>query len=157
MDEFKSLSGLSLNKSKTQIMIIGKSYSNADANEIERLGFKHSTELKILGITLDENLSKINKNWDNVITKICAQINYWRLRNPSLTSKIDIVKTFFISQISYIASSLPISDYHANKIEEQILSFLFSKERIFPKTRTFYSNLEGGLGTPKLNHYVMHS
>ena len=146
--KFSELSGLYINSEKTAIM----AYGNLPAlNKIATdNGYNTCSEFSHLGITIDRNL-KLDTVWDSKVRKCENLINLINALHPSFTNKIQIVKTFLISQFNYIAAILPPTKKQITNIEKLILKFLYPGYPIAPlfsKDQTFTTRDKGGLGIP---------
>ena len=87
-------------------MIIGTPYTLNDVRNIENLGFTHTSAITILGFNVDEKLENLDSNWKRIINSLQIISNTWSSYRPSITTRIDLIKMFFLSKLSYIASCL---------------------------------------------------
>ena len=71
-----------------------------------------------------------------------------------LTCKLTVIKTFILSQFSYIGATLPASNEIIENIEHIIMKFLFPGANTFPKSRVFCAIKVGGLGLPPIRDYL---
>merc|ERR1712015_371135 len=155
ISDFSELSGLYINSEKTAIM----AYGNINAlNKIATdNGYSICSEFSHLGITIDRDL-KLDSVWDNKIRK-CENLKILiNALHPSFTNKIQIVKTFLLSQFNYIAAILPPSKKQITAIEKLILKFLYPSYPIAPlfsKDQTFTSRDKGGLGIPPPGEFFL--
>jgi len=96
------MSGLEYNKEKTCIMLI-----NCD-NELEasiaELGVPIVRKFKVLGLVLDSDLRCLTTVHDTTVSKITKAADFWRRFQLSLPGRINITKTFLLSQIGYLGS-----------------------------------------------------
>ena len=72
--------------------------------DITNLGFKIVGELKILGFTVTNNFDDSSHNFDTVVEKVLASAKFWEKFTLSLPGRINICKTFLLSQVGYFAS-----------------------------------------------------
>ena len=111
IDTFADFFGLQLNYNKTEAMWVGANRLN-----YERIGpIKWSlgeSVLKILGVYFSNynSASELEMNWNSKIDKITRLIKTWEKRNLSLLGKIQIIKTFLLSQFIYILQALAIPE-----------------------------------------------
>ena len=84
-------------------------------------------EIKIFGIFIkDSYRSLIKRNWDYRIGKLSSCLKAWSSRYlPSLGSKIQVVKTFALSRIYYVAAILPVYASVVQKIESLVGNFIW--------------------------------
>ena len=84
-------------------------------------------EIKICGIFIkDSYRSLIKRNWDYRVGKLSTCMKTWSSRYlPSLRSKVEVVRTFALSRIYYVAAILPINSSVVQKIESLIGNFIW--------------------------------
>jgi len=161
-ERFSSYSGVHLNVSKTEVLVIGKT-----SQDTIRFDFKHrgntvtivdSDEVKICGITYSNNVEiAYDSNINDKIDKLKNQLQLWRQRNLSLEGKILIVKTFGLSQIIYALQSTYIKENDLKRIDSIITKFVWnlkeSNQRPAGKIRKTIFNstiANGGLNAPDI-------
>ena len=152
-NEFSKLSGLKLNKDKTFVLVSGCEPSNELIDMINESGLSYATSITHLGIFIDNKLERLDENWKLKLKKLESLRNIFLSLNPSLISKLTIVKTFFLSQLTYIGSILEPSDALVLDIENFINRFIFPNFNTFPKQRIFTTIDDGGLGIPNLKQF----
>ena len=136
IDEFKIISGLELNKTKSFGMWIGKSKGNTNTpGEISWV--KPGELIKILGIYFSsmKEASDIDKNWIYRIEKIKAIMRQWQKRESSVLGKIIICKTFLLSQISYVIQSLSLPEKVLTEIDTLFFKFIWQAKFSEKKAR----------------------
>ena len=75
--------------------------------------------MKITGITFGNNTESNRKeDVENAISKMKTQLQIWNGRDLSSLGKIQIVKTFGISQILYVANMLPLANEEIERIDK---------------------------------------
>ena len=102
MSNFANISGLKCNYSKTKILRIGNIAPLT--REILELGFEWVEEIKVLGVTISNDLGKITDNFIETEKKIDNMIKFWSKFNLTLPGRINVIKTFMLSQLGYIGS-----------------------------------------------------
>lgn len=102
VEDFGIFSGLKLNKDKTEGLWIGSNKNE----QSQPLGISWPKDpIKILGIYMSYDEQKNNElNFENKIKKCKQVINIWHMRNLTLIGRIQIIKTFIMSQFSYVTS-----------------------------------------------------
>ena len=124
--KFEKVSGAILSRnSKCKVIGFGKWKDRA----VWPLPYLDSvTELKVFGIIVMNNVrSLITKNWENRFLKFQQCIISWSSRVlDTLSQRIQVIKTFGLSRIYYVASILPLPKNYVNKIEQVIGKFLWS-------------------------------
>ncbi len=91
LNSFYLISGLSLNVSKTQLMVAG-SNEYIVGSKIEDIEIVSS--VKILGVRIDRTLEQLGENWEEKIRKMERLSNFWSLQKLSITGRIMVAKTF---------------------------------------------------------------
>ena len=156
-DEFKEVSGLKVNLSKTEIIPIGI-VSNTNPvlpREIIDIKIKHGP-FKALGIwyTLIEHEQK-SLNFDKRLKTMQSLMNIWRTRSLSLKGKILIAKTLLLPQIQFLFNMLAVSQATLRKIDEMLFDFLWNGKPHKIKRNTIIAPVEhGGLGM--IDVYSVH-
>ena len=95
-------------------------------------GIKWPEKIRCLGIYIGHSEEKnIQKNWFDKIAKVEEMLESWKNRKLSLFDKVQIVKTFAISQFVLPASLLVVPDGVVKQIESQVYKFLWgSRDKI---------------------------
>lgn len=132
---FSQFSGLKLNREKTKIMKIGK-------NNVEKdLPFECVQQIKILGVYFNNyTMAKyIEANWLGKIEKVNNMIKMWSARDLSMLGKVLVIKTFLMSQFSFLMQSIGIPEKILTKINQIFYKFLwqrkFSNRKAFEKIK----------------------
>ena len=125
LDRFKDISGLSINRTKSEVMWLGSNVNLAN----EGLGLKWVNETKILGIFFSNRIStsQNEKNWKTRIENVKRIIKTWEKRNLSIIGKICIIKTFLASQFVYVMKTLILPDTVLTEINRIFFRFLWRK------------------------------
>jgi hypothetical protein len=97
LNEYGDISGLRCNFNKTVVMPIGK--NNASVKNFA--GFEVSDSVKLLGLTLNNELDNIDDTYMEIGEKILNLILFWSRFRLSLGGRIAILKTLLIPQINY--------------------------------------------------------
>jgi len=106
LDEFKKLSGLAVNATKTEGMWIG----SLRENKTKPFGIKWPNEpIKALGLyySYDQNYYT-RKNLIERLDSVKKLLNIWSARSLSLYGKVTILKSLIIPKFVYVASLLTI-------------------------------------------------
>jgi hypothetical protein len=151
--KFSIVSGLRINLEKTIIMRIGSIKHSTDIllpnNKIQWT----NTCINLLGTVIPNDRSKLTDlNYTPKIKKIEQIIQLWRQRDLTLYGKVQLIKTYLISQIIYLLSVLPAPTLEFIKQLERILfQFLWNTKTERIKRTTLYRTLaEGGISMPHL-------
>jgi exonuclease III len=102
---FSTFSGLHLNTAKTKLLWIGSNKQCRDSV----CGFESKEDLQILGVYFSgSHGSNIEENWLDRVKKLQQHIQTWSKRDLSIMGKVQIVKTFLLSQFVYVMQSVGI-------------------------------------------------
>jgi len=148
---FKSLSGLECNIEKTGILLIN--VSPQETANISECGFRIAREIKVLGITIDLDLTCLTTAGQQTVTKLEATVQFWQRFNLSLQGRINIAKTYLYSQISYTGCIITPSNAQIGQMETIIGQFVKNRMQI-SQDRVFKSPEIGGLGLPNIGEYI---
>jgi hypothetical protein len=161
---FSDYSGIKLNVSKTEILVVGKRDDLVRRFVVKYRGSElilhDQDQVTICGICFsnDKNLAH-RKNVDDKIIKMERQLNIWRQRNLTLEGKILIVKTFGLSQLTYSMQSTYFTNDDLKHIDNLIFRFLWNaKERMVHKIKKnilMANKSEGGLQAPNIEANYM--
>ena len=128
-ERMTQLSGLKLNADKTEIISKGGlgafniSYNNKTYKIIP------SNYIKINGLFLGFNIEvAAAKNINKIIHSLESQLKMWSHRHLPLLGKIQIFKTFGLSQILFVGSTIKIPIKEEKKITELIYKFIWTKD-----------------------------
>ena len=154
LSDFTKISGLQLNCEKTEIMIV--SYENLFPLKqfVSEVGFRNVDRICHLGIVFDNELKLLQNNWTDKLEKIKKLRNFFLCCNLTLVAKINIIKTFFLSQLCYLAPVVKPNHFFTDELKSIILRFLSSNRNIFPANRVFSPCASGGLGLQEPKHFI---
>ena len=150
IDNFSKFSGLKLNIQKTKALKIGNP-------EIDR-NFPVTVveKIKLLGIYFERGKSacEIEDNWVSRIDKINTLIKNWSRRDLTLHGKVVVIKTFLLSQITFIMQSIGIPLSVLQKLNTILYKFLWqrthSNRKAFEKVKRKVMQLDYDLGGLKM-------
>lgn len=153
LDEFSIISGLLLNKGKTQMLHLGHIRLKIPDN----MGIKLiEGSFKTLGVWFSNDREIMYQtNFNNCIDKIACQLNIWRQRGLSLKGKITVLKSLAISKLIYISSMLAVPVWFINKVDNLFFNFLWDGKPSKIKKSTIIGEIaEGGLKMPLVDGVV---
>lgn len=124
-DEFSLISGLYINRKKSEALWLG-SRKNCGLKPVD---FVWKDKIKILGVYFSNKVcaSKIEENWLKRVDNCKRLIAAWEKRNLSIMGKVCIVKTFLISQWVYIMQALLIPENVLIEMNRLLYRFLWRK------------------------------
>ena len=120
LDNFGKLSGLIINAEKTQVLPINVTQDFAE--NIAETGFSIVKNLTILGLDISENFEETNFN--KLMVKIRGMAIFWEKFKLSIVSRMNIAKTYLLSQIGYFAPVLPFNEIQIQTLRNEIGSFV---------------------------------
>jgi Reverse transcriptase (RNA-dependent DNA polymerase) len=149
--DFESISGLKCNVEKTNILFIGS--DPVDTENMGQLGLNVTEELTVLGFSVSNKPSVIGDNFEIILNKCIKQFRFWTRFNLSLPGRINICKTMFYSQLSYIGCVIPLEKHQYTQIEDLIYRYASGNLRI-AKNRAFLPVNLGGLGLFPVQNFL---
>ena len=156
LDKFKSISGLSLNKNKTEAIWIGSNSLRRDTFGNLKWNVYPNNNVKTLGITFSSttSASNINENWGKKVNSIKLIIEAWKYRQLSMVGKILIVKCLMASQLTYVSSVIVLPEHVITQLNSIFHKFVWRKgERV--KRKTLMLNYDqGGLRMVDLKSFL---
>lgn len=128
IDDFKTLTGLTLNRKKSISMCLG-GYKIDNENKEGLKWLQPNENMKILGIFFNakKEASVIKENWESRIEEVKKLMLSWSRRNITLFGRSIVAKTFMISKINHIIQSLALPDAIIDIIDNLIFKFLWMK------------------------------
>ena len=151
LKNFESVSGLKVNKDKTEALLLGRStVSNTPASGRPFI----RQEIKLLGVSLCTEASKLCRdNYDPIIEKMKTTLDRWRNRRLSLAGRICILKSLVMAKLIYCVSVLPApSKNMVKEIQDLMYEFIWKgkSERIARKV-LIGDYRQGGYRMPDLD------
>jgi len=152
LNDFGLMCGLETNVEKTTLMPVG-CLDEPVGQDVIDLGFEIVTEIKCLGLKIDNRASNLSRHFDGTIQKVRQLIGLWERYNLSLMGRIGIAKTMLISQIGYIGCIITPTAEQLNVLQNLIDGYV-TKGIVIAKDRLYKPQTDGGLGLIKLEHYI---
>jgi hypothetical protein len=150
IDRFSKITGLRINKDKTEILLLGKAKLKNLGPNMEQYVKEN---IRMLGVYISKDKSKlIDLNYDPIIEKINNTIKRWQNIELSLQGKIVIVKTLIISKLIYALNVLPSPPKEKLKdIQDNLYHFVWDNKPDKVKRETLIGDYaDGGLRMPDL-------
>ena len=126
--EFENISGLKINKGKTNFVWLGKEKNKPNVPLFGNL----VQEIKILGVyfALDVRI-KEDMNYKEILSKIKRLLGWWKQRDLTLMGKVHLMKTYALSKLNYISSLIVVPKWVLSEVEKITFEFLWNgKDRI---------------------------
>jgi len=121
--------------------------------EIHDLGFEIVTEMKCLGLRINNRADNLTRHFDEKIQKIRQLIGSWNRYNLSLPGRISIAKTMLLSQIGYIGCFITPTENQLEIMQNLIDGFV-TQRMVIAAERLYVKPTEGGLGLIRLSSYI---
>ena len=157
LEIYGSMSGLRVNKDKTQVVWIGKKKRCKEKVKIGNFSLNTTSDFKMLGIRFNIQLEQCTKfNLNEKIIEIRDTISKWNKRYLTPLGKITIVKTFLLSKLIYIFTALPDPDSNGIKeLNDMFFNFIWSgKPDKINRKVLFMDKTIGGLNMVKLKPFI---
>lgn len=157
LKRFEDASGAKINKSKTEILLLGR-WLQREKEELPQNLIKDT--VTILGIPF--GIQNESSMWDKAMKAIDATIARWQKRNLSRSGKLLIIKSLLYSKIWHLAKVKGIPVDVAKKVERKAVEFLWHPRNYVPLKTNIIKNSKkaGGLGFPDVRittqAYLLH-
>ncbi|MFN9982186.1 MAG: hypothetical protein ACK53Y_19825, partial [bacterium] len=117
------------------------------------LGFEIVTEMKCLGLRINNRAENLERHFDEKIQKIRQLIGSWNRYNLTLQGRISIAKTMLLSQIGYIGCFITPTDNQLSEMQTLIDGFV-TQRMVIAADRLYLKPVEGGLSLIRLSSYI---
>ena len=154
LEQFAGLSGLKLNKNKTQVYYIDGGLELDDPPVIGKKWSQNS--FKTLGVIFMSDREQMShKNFTDCYKKIKTQLNIWRQRSLSLKGKVTILKALMVPKTIYLANMLFVPRWFIRDVDKLFFDFLWDSKPSKIKKSTIIGDLrEGGLKMPHIESII---
>ena len=147
LDKFSEISGLKLNKAKTEVMVIGKKIN------LQRLGIKQVDTACSLGIIYNKSTdSIIYENHRKKLDEITKLVSTQKHRKLSLYGKATVIKNLAVPKLNHVLANLFTPEWFIIEARKCIFDFLWDGKP--PKIRNnvvVNTSEKGGLKIPELS------
>jgi hypothetical protein len=127
-------SGLTLNAEKTEkFNIHSRNITRPETRQVVRYGEQeyrlvNQDSIKLNGIIFRRDRQERRQvNFENMLNKMKAHFTEWGRRSLSLLGKVQIIKTFGISQYLYALAVIDIGTEHWKILDKEIHKFIWNK------------------------------
>jgi Reverse transcriptase (RNA-dependent DNA polymerase) len=163
-DRLSKASGLFLNADKTELFNITS--PNTFAMQMHSViydnqtyNIQNATSVKINGIIFNTDKDAMaNENYDVMAQKMHKHFLEWSKRSLSILGKIQIIKTFGLSQYLYSLAVIELTQAQWKEINTQVAKFIWNKNYVGNRAPNRFSNLilfkpvvHGGFGMLQLD------
>ena len=151
--EFGEVSGLKLNKAKTEGILLG---SLADQNH-PNMEIKFTSDpVRCLGIFIGCNKSECDlKNWTDKIQFFEQTLDRWKQRNLTLFGRILILKILGLSKFVYLFSVLYVPEDIRKTLKTIMYKFLWNGRESVKRKTMSCAYEQGGLKMIDLDVFIM--
>ena len=119
LNRFENVSGLKVNKTKTEILKI-----NFD-EDTDYTGFTTKEEITITGMIIGHDKSGIEKrNFKPVVDKLIKVLNMWKGRSLSILGRVMAVKASGLSLFQFLASVIDTPKWVQVAVDKAVYSFV---------------------------------
>ncbi len=131
LDRFGRISGLRMNKKKTQCIGIGRRAVTTERLCAETQMLWNADTFKLLGIIYTRTTEQMYRlNIDERLTKMKEIIVRWLRIAPTIIGRLQVIKTLLLSQITHIIAIIPLpSTTDRRTINELFLKFLWGGDK----------------------------
>ncbi len=152
---FGKYSNLLLNKEKTQGMWLGKDRQNREKPlEISW----PDKPVKLLGVYMSYDVEACNKlNYDKKLVKCKNILNWWKSRNLTIIGRIQVIKTFVISQFLFVSSVIDMPDNYIKEVNKMIKYFVWKGKSKLKSSIMYREKVKGGLKMPDFKTMIIAS
>jgi hypothetical protein len=134
-------------------MIIGSVNPQRIPDFVTNSRFAVVDEVKILGVKFTKNADDIAQNFESAIDKIRKTANFWMRFNLSLIGRINVAKTFMLSQLGYLGTIFTPTEIQIATINTLIKDFVCGTLNISKNNFTMCAK-KGGLGMIDIDEFL---
>ena len=126
LDQFKTVSGLGVNASKTEAMWLGQWKNRRDTP----FNINWPVDpICALGVFFSYDATKAAKlNFDEKLRSMEKILNIWKNRKLTLIGRINIVKTLALSKLIFNSSNLSSPNYLSGAVNNMIFNFIWENK-----------------------------
>jgi hypothetical protein len=155
LNSFGELTGLEINKLKSEIMGMGRWDSYKDLNAF---GLKVVTDMKITGICICKDQDKQGElNFRPIVDKAKLMLNAWKSKNLSTLGKCVAVKAHAFSLLQFASSIISVPEWVAPEMNKLIYKFVWGGPDKVTRVCAALPVDEGGINLPMVNDVIMAS
>ena len=153
LGDFKKISGLGVNISKTAICNIG--VNTANYGFAEDLEISIENHFTLLGVKFSNNSTFCDQNFFHLKDVILESIKYWGKRIFSVIGRSFAMKCFILSLVTHRALVLPCpDDSWLNAIQKEIINFTFNSKSCSIKNEQLALPIaKGGFGITNVKNF----
>ena len=127
---FSKFSNLKINFNKTEAMWLGA--WKCRKKEICKINWKcgYGCQIKILGIFISNTrqIEDVNQNFEKCILRCVNIVKGWYFRNLTLLGRILLIKTFLLTQFTYLMSCSHLTEKQLERVNSLLFKVLWVKK-----------------------------
>ena len=121
IEDFGEVSGLKLNKEKTEGLWLGRGTNRKD--NFAGINWQKNT-VKALGVHFGYDKKQTELlNWEEKIAKIKACLKCWNSRDLSLQGRVQVIKTLALAKVVYLCASIHVPEWVIKEINKEFFTF----------------------------------
>ncbi len=145
LDSFSKISGLRLNKKKTEALWIGSNVGKEEVICKEHNFNWQNLKVKALGVWFSISPeTTLNLHLSEKVEKMRNCLGSWSLRRLSLIGKITVIKSLVASQVIHVLSPLPSNHQIINEKNHLFFHFLWNVKGDKIKRNVIIRNYQDG-------------
>lgn len=142
IEDFGEVSGLKLNKEKTEGLWIGVGENRQDM--FAGINWKKNC-IKALGVYFGYNKKEVELlNWKTKVENVKSCLKCWNSRDLSLQGRVLVIKTIALPKVIYLSSSIHTPDWVVNELNKEFFSFLWRYKRDKIARKVVLNEIENG-------------
>ena len=142
LHQFQCISGLKVNKNKTEILKMGDPLNNRPPNIPTKW---IDSEFKILGIPFPTNHQQMSTlNCGEKIKKLRTVINMWSWRNLTYQGKNLLMKSLGISMFLYIGQNIRTEQGMIEEVQSLVLKYIWDNKPAKIRKEVMYQEINKG-------------
>ena len=150
---YKDISGLKLNKTKSEILQIGTPLTSNYS--LFKLKWEKERIYALGTWFYKDYLKSIECTYQNRLECLQNLINTWSRRKLTWLGKITVIKTLCISKIIYAITSIEAPEWFIENVKAMLENFLWDNKPPRVKNQVMYNDYDmGGLRMPNLYHFI---
>ena len=143
LDEYKIISGLAINRAKSELMPLDN-FPGA-MEDTGAHGLKMVTSVKITGIHVGPDMRELeHANFDTPIANMEAKFAAWKDRQLSFLGRILVAKAHGQAMVQYQLGAIELPQWAATKINKIIYKFIWRSRDYIPRDMLGKEFREGG-------------
>lgn len=146
---FNEAAGFKLNVDKCECNVFGKWNDFVDC----KVSIKRGNS-KILGVIFSQDISGV-LSWNEALEKMKKKLNWWKLRDLTITGKVLIVKAVILPILLYVGLVFLPNYLWMKKFAREIFMFIWNSKMEKLRRDFMYKDIKnGGKGVPNIREFL---